>query len=256
MTLPTRALVRRPPQSYRRYYADQGIAIDLPRALTQHAAYVHALRTAGLAVSYVPAMELFPDGVFIEDTGVVWEGQMLVGRMVTRREGEQAAVRELLQATHEIVAMPYGARLDGGDVLHTDMATYVGLSSRTNHDGIEALRDFLAPHGRPVVAVPVAHCLHLKTAATWLGNGTLLAAAELIDVAAFAVERILPTPPGEAHAANTLRIADTLLCRSSFPATGELLEEFAAEHGLSLTRLDLTEFEKGDGSLTCLSIIY
>ncbi len=207
-------------------------------------------------MSYIPSVELFADGVFIEDTGVVWKGRMLVSRMIARREGEQAAVREMLQATHEIVALPDGARLDGGDVLHTDSSTYVGLSSRTNHDGIEALREFLAPHRRPVVAVPVEHCLHLKTAATWLGNGTMLAATELVDVAAFAVERILPTPPGEAHAANTLRIGDSLLCRSSFPATADLLAEFAAEHDVTLTRLDLTEFEKGDGSLTCLSIIY
>ncbi len=251
-----RALVRPPPRSYRDYYARQGITIDLSRADAQHADYVAALRASGLEVAIVPADELFADGVFIEDTAVVWGERMLVTRMVDRREGEQVAVRERLQATHEIVTLPDGARLEGGDVLHAGDVTYVGLTQRTNPRGANALRDFLAPVKRPVVAVPVERCLHLKTAATWLGEGTILAAADLVDASHFQVDHVIATPPGDSHAANTLRVAQSLLFRSSFPATGVLLRQFAAEHGLTARPLALTEFEKGDGSLTCLSIIY
>lgn len=251
-----RALVRPPPRSYRDYYAGQGISIDLSLADAQHAEYVAALRASGLAVTLIPADESFADGVFIEDTAVVWGGRMLVTRMVDRREGEQTAVRECLGASHEIVTLPDGALLEGGDVMHAADVSYVGLTRRTNQKGVDALRDFLAPAKRPVVAVPVERCLHLKTAATWLGEGTLLAAAELVDVSSFDVDHVITTPPDEPHAANTLRIGRSLLFRSSFPATGRLMQEFAQAHDLMARRLDLTEFEKGDGSLTCLSIIY
>ena len=251
-----RALVRPPPRSYRDFYAGRGVTIDLPLADAQHAGYVDALRASGLVVTVLPAAEQHPDGVFIEAAAVVWNGRMLVTRMVDRREGEQAAVRACLQSTHEVVALPPGARLEGGDVLHADDVTYVGLSERTNQKGADALREFLGPSRRPVVAVPVTHCLHLKTAATGLGEGTMLVALELVDAGGFDVDRILATPAGEAQAANTLRIGRSLLFRSSFPATARLLQRFALEHDLSPRRLDLTEYEKGDGSLTCLSIIY
>ena len=251
-----RALVRPPPRAYRDYYAGRGVTIDLPLADTQHAGYVDALCASGLAVTSIPAANEFPDGVFVEDTGVVWNGRMLVTRMVDRREGEQAAVCACLQATHEVVTLPAGARLEGGDVLHADEVTYVGLSERTNRKGADALREFLSPTKRSVVGIPVERCLHLKTAATWLGEGTMLVAKELVDVGDFRVDRILATPAGETHAANTLRIGRSLLYRSSFPATGRLLQQFAREHDLTPRRLDLSEFEKGDGSLTCLSIIF
>jgi dimethylargininase len=222
----------------------------------QHAAYVAALREAGLDVAMVAPDESYPDGVFIEDTGVVWSGRMLVSRMTAHREGEQAGVTQRLAATHEIVPLPAGARLDGGDVLHAEGVTYVGLSTRTNEAGAGALREFLGMSGRPVIGVPVERCLHLKTAATWLGDGTMLAAEELVDVRHFETDRVIATPPGEAHAANTLRVRDSLLFRSSFPATGRLLQQFCLRHGLRPRELDMTEFEKGDGSLTCLSIVY
>jgi dimethylargininase len=253
---PRHALVRPPPRSYRDYYAGQGITIDLALADAQHAAYVAALRASELAVTMIPADESFADGVFIEDTAVVWGGRMLVTRMVERREGEQAAVRRHLQTTHDVITLPEGARLEGGDVMHGGEVTYVGLTQRTNTRGADALRDFLAPSQRPVITVPVERCLHLKTAATWLGEGTLLAATDLVDVSRFQFDHLIATPPGESHAANTLRIGHTLLFRSSFPATGRRLRQFSADHGLTPVELELTEFEKGDGSLTCLSIIH
>lgn len=256
MTPLRQALVRRPPRSYHAFYAQRGVAIDLALADRQHAAYVAALVASGLHVTEVPTDEAFPDAVFIEDTGVVWNGRLLVTRMIDWREGEQAAVRAQFTGTHQILSLPDGARLDGGDVLHTDDVTYVGLSGRTNSSGAEALREFLAPSGRRLVTVPLPRCLHLKTAATWLGNGTMLVAPDLVDASHFAVDRVMTTAPGEANAANTLRIGTSLLYRRSSPATGEQLKQFSRLHGLTARRLDLSEFEKGDGSLTCLSIIF
>jgi dimethylargininase len=249
------ALVRRPPRSYPDLYASHGIAIDLNLADRQHAAYVSALSEAGAAIEWIEPDEQYADGVFIEDTAVVWGGRALRTRMAPHREGEQAAVIGHLKATHEIVTLPPGATLDGGDVLHSDTITYVGRSSRTNEAGTQAVREFFAPARRRVVAVPVERCLHLKSAATWLGNGTMLAAHDLVDIGYFECETVLFTAEGEEKAANTVRIGSHLLALSGYPATSAICWEFAQYRKLTLHALDMSEFEKGDGSLTCLSIL-
>lgn len=249
----TVALVRRPPRSYQAFHAARGVSIDLARAAAQHASYVKALRSAGLGIEAIEPDERYPDSVFIEDTAVVWRNRALRARMTPHREGEQSAVIAHLQRRHEIITLPAGATLDGGDVLHADEVTYVGRSSRTNATGAAALGEFLAP--RPVIEIPVDRCLHLKSAATWLGNGALLAALDLVDVSGFNVERVIFTAAGEDKAANTLRVGDHLLALDGYPATSSGLREFASEHRLRFCPLDMSEFEKGDGSLTCLSII-
>jgi dimethylargininase len=250
---PTVALIRRPPRSYPAFYAAHDVTIDLARADAQHAAYVKALRSAGLGIETVEPDERFADSVFIEDTAVVWHDRALRTRMTPHREGEQSAVIAYLQRRHEIVTLPPGATLDGGDVMHAADVTYVGRSSRTNAAGAAALRDFLAP--RRVVEVPIDRCLHLKTAATWLGDGTLLAALELVDVSSFDVPRVMFTASGEDQAANTLRIGNHLLVLDGYPATIAALRDFASENQVRLRPLGMSEFEKGGGSLTCLSIL-
>src|ERR1019366_6853887 len=165
------------------------------------------------------------------------------------------AVVRHLQPTHEMVTLPAGATLDGGDVLHTEDVTYVGRSRRTNAAGAGALRAFLAPSKRRVVEVPVDRCLHLKSAATWLGDETLLVAHDLIDVSYFEIERVLFTAEGEEKAPNTLRIGSHLLLLAGNPGSAATLWEFAQYRDLTLHTLAMSEFEKGDGSLTCLSIV-
>lgn len=253
MSPPTTALIRRLPRSYQAFYAAHGVTIDLARADAQHAAYVKALRAGGLGIETIEPDERFADCVFIEDAAVVWQDRALRTRMAPHREGEQSAVIAHLQRRHEIVTLPPGATLDGGDVMHAGDTTYVGRSSRTNSAGAAALRDFLAP--RQVVEVPIDRCLHLKTAATWLGDDTMLAALELVDVSNFDVAKVMFTAPGEDKAANTLRIGDHLLVLDGYPATIAVLREFAGEHRIRLRPVGMSEFEKGDGSLTCLSII-
>lgn len=252
----TRGVMREVPETYASFYHARGIAISNHTAREQHRAYASALREAGVEVHVVPADEDFPDCVFVEDPAMVWAPRALVGRLAPHRQGEQAPVEAALRRWHQIERMPAGARLEGGDVLHVDGTTYVGLTTRTNEQGVEALRRFLAPAGRPVVEVPIEKYLHLKTAVTYLGNGTLVAVPDCGPLDAFQVDDVIYTDEGESAAANCLRVGGTLLIPCGNPRTEARLRAFAERHGVRVVALELSEFEKGEGSLTCLSILW
>lgn len=253
---PRSALVRGLAQTYAELYREAGIEVSSELAEHQHARYMAALQSAGLSVEQVPADDAYPDCVFIEDTAVVTGERALMGRLTPHREGEERAVEGVLRQRHETLSLPAGALLEGGDVMHVGATTYVGLTKRTNEAGIEALREFLRPSGQRVLAVPVKDALHLKTVATYLGNETLIAAPEQLDTSLFEIEEIIFTARDEAGAANCLRIADHLLISEGKPQTARRLREFAGRHSVKLVPLDISEFEKGSGSLTCLSLIW
>ena len=254
---PTTALLRRSSPGYGPAYQTQGIAIDSRRAALQHDAYAAALRDCGLTVAFVESDPRFYDCVFIEDTAVVWGSAVLMTSMGGQhRVGEEEAVRDFLRASHRVTDLPPGATLEGGDVMHCDHTTFVGISGRTNAQGAEALRSFLGQFGRPVVCVDVDRILHLKTGATYLGNDTLIAATEQMDLRGVAGFKILATAPGEAACANCLRIGRHLILPAGYPKTAALLRTFTMDHGLETHVLDISEFEKGGGSLSCLSLMW
>jgi dimethylargininase len=252
----TKALMRRVPDSYAPFYRARGISISNDLARAQHAAYAEALRAAGVEVHLLDADEAWPDCVFVEDPAVVVPPRALVGRLAAHREGELAAVEAALRQWHQTEALPEGARLEGGDVLHVEDTTYVGLTARTNERGVDALREFLAPEGRRVVAVPVQKYLHLKTAATYLGNGTLVAVPDFPGVDAFDVGEVILADEGEPVTSNCLRVNDDLLIAAGNPRTEVRLRAFGERHGVRIVPLEISEFEKGEGSLTCLSLLW
>ena len=253
---PTHALVRQIPRSYTDYYAKKNIQISYGLAKSQQEKYIQVLKDAGLKISTIAADETKPDCVFIEDTAIIWQIHALITKMNPEREGEQAAVEETLKSTHTITHMPSVAKLEGGDVLHTENTTYVGLSKRTNSLGAECLKNFLKKFGRPVVKVPVEKCLHLKSGVTYIGDNTLLAVPGWFDMSLFDAENTIYTQEGEERAANCMRIPNNLLVQEQYPKTAELLEHFAVDQGLHFHTLDTTEFAKGDGALTCLSLLW
>ena len=231
--------------------------IDPETARRQHLAYAEALGAAGVAVHTLDGHPDYYDSVFVEDTAIVWGSAALIVNMGSRhRDGEPAAVRDFLGSSHTLSTVPDGGRIDGGDVLHCEDVTLVGRSSRTNDIGIAALRHFLEPFGRTVRVIPVERALHLKTAVTYLGDGVLIAARELIDLPALPGFDVLATAPGEMGAANCLRLGRDLLMPSGYPASARAVETFAGRHGVSIRQLDISEFEKGGGGLTCLSLLW
>jgi dimethylargininase len=250
----TTAVMRRVPDAYAPFYQARGISISNDKARAQHAAYADALRAAGVQVHLLDADEAWADCVFVEDPAVVMSPRALICRLAPHRAGEPGPVEAALRQWHQTVALPDGATLEGGDVLHVEDTTYVGLTARTNEAGVEALRVFLAPAGRRVVAVPLTKYLHLKTAVTYLGNGTLVALPDCPGIDAFQADEVIFAEEGEPVAANCLRVNDHLLIAAGNPRTEVRLRAFAEQYGVTVVPLEISEFEKGDGSLTCLSL--
>lgn len=253
----TTALVRRVARTYAPYYRSLGISVSATLAEDQHALYVSALKVAGLEVHTVGADNDYPDCVFVEDPAIVWSPRAMRARLTKRREGEQEPVMAALRKWHKVTeALPAGAHIEGGDVLHVGDVTYVGLTTRTNERGVEALRDFLAPSKRRIVPVPVKESLHLKTVVTYLGDGALIAAPGFVDTRHFDVQEVIFTDKAEARAANCLRINNRLLIPTGCPVTERRLRAFAEKHDVEVIPLSISEFEKGDGSLTCLCLTW
>jgi dimethylargininase len=225
--------------------------IDLARARSQHAAYVDALRELGIEIVVVPPAPEHPDGVFVEDTCVVVDDLAVLTRPgATSRQGEVASVERVLQergVTTTTIAAP--ATLDGGDVLQVGDEVFVGRSQRTDAAGVEALGSLLAPLGRTVTPIEVSGALHLKTAATALPDGTIVAVPSWLDVAGFGDRPVVAAP--EPAGANLLLVGETVLVSSGAPRTAELV----TARGFAVVTVEVSELERAEAGLTCLSVL-
>ena len=219
----------------------------------EHQAYVAALRDAGLAVEVLPALEAWPDSVFVEDPALVFpEGAILLRPGARSRLGESDEMRDAL-ARHFDCVLELGGdeHADGGDVLVTRKIVFIGVSRRTSRKGAEALREKLHAFGRQarIVETP-SSCLHFKTAAGLLSEDTIVATAPMADSGIFAGLRILPVPEGEEAAANLLRVNDFVFVGECYPRTIELL----AKEGFAIVPLPVDEIAKLDAGLSCMSL--
>ncbi len=190
------------------------------RARDQHAAYERALRDLGCQVIALPEAPDLADAVFVEDMAIVLD-ELAVMTMpgVASRRPELELVETALRRYRPVVRIAAPGTLEGGDVLRLGHTIYVGVSSRTNADGVRQLQDLVAPHGYRVESVPVRGCLHLKSAVTELAPDLVLVNPEWVDPGAFGDHRFVAVAPGEPHAANALRIGSSVIFPAAFPAT-------------------------------------
>ncbi|MCW3844180.1 arginine deiminase family protein [Micromonospora yasonensis] len=225
--------------------------VDVAQARRQHEAYRAALVEAGWQVHEVDPAEHCPDSVFVEDTVVVCEGLAVItrpGAPQRRPEipGTEKAVRE---TGLDIVRIEAPGTLDGGDVLQVGTTVYVGRGARTNDEGVAQLGDHLATRGRTVIPVPLRDVLHLKSAVTALPDGTLLALPQLLDAAAL---RQPVRPVDEEAGCHVVPLGDDLvLLAASAPRTAALV----ADLGFTPVVVDISEYEKLEGCVTCLSVL-
>jgi dimethylargininase len=226
--------------------------IDVERAAAQHGAYEQALSRLGCTVTRLPDEPDYPDSVFVEDTAVVLDAIAVLARPgAESRRGETDSVAATLRSYRPLACIRAPGTLDGGDVLRVARRVYVGLSGRTNADGVRQLADLLAPHGYRVDGIDVGGCLHLKSAVTAVADDVLLVNPRWVDVSRFRDFRRIEVHPEEPAAANALRVGETVVCAAAAPRTRERLERA----GFAVESVDVSELAKAEAGVTCCSLI-
>lgn len=224
--------------------------VDLDLARRQWTEYVAALHAEGWETIEVPPADDCPDAVFVEDTVVVLDDLAVISRPgADERKPEITGTEATLSSLgYRIAHIEAPGTLDGGDVLKHGRTVWVGVGGRTNAAGVAQLADLLAPLGALVVGVPVAKVLHLKSAVTALPDGTVVGFEPLVDDPA-GWDQFLPVP--EEGGSHVVVLDDsTVLMSTSAPLTRALFEE----RGLRVVAVDISEFEKLEGCVTCLSV--
>ncbi|XP_013784070.1 LOW QUALITY PROTEIN: N(G),N(G)-dimethylarginine dimethylaminohydrolase 1-like [Limulus polyphemus] len=256
----THAIVRRIPNSFKTLALGISDEIDLEKAKTQHEEYCKALRNVGLKVIELPEDENLPDSVFVEDTAVICNGTALICRPGhPTRQKEVEMIRTVIKKELELPILEISdpeATIDGGDVLFTGREFLVGLSSRTNEAGSRALAAAFPEY--PVTPIRIKHKLHLKTSLTMAGPDTLCVSEEQesqdilkkIEQEASFQYKTITVPDGDA--ANCIYVNGTLIHLSEFPNSTKVFEEKVDFNRIAL---NISEFRKADGSLTCPSIV-
>jgi dimethylargininase len=249
----THAFVKPPASSYAHALTSEAEPqpVDIALARQQHFAYVTALRHLGLLVTELAPDENFPDSCFVQDVALAIDGQLIVTRPgADSRRGEPDAMMDALRSAGlpmQRVVAP--ATLDGGDVMVTEDALYVGLSARTNADAVAQLTGLLR---RKVIGVPLPAGLHLLSSCSYLGDGKVLITRECAACPELQGFEQFVLAPDEAYAANALVLGRQVLMPAGFP----LAESALRSAGLQPHPLDMSEFEKRDGGVTCLSLLY
>lgn len=225
---------------------------DYAKALEQHAAYVEALESCGLAVTVLAADSAYPDSCFVEDTALLTPHCAIITHPgATSRQGESKAMLPVLGQFYDTVyQIEPPATIEAGDIMMVAKHFYIGLSERTNKQGALQMIAFLERHGMTGSLVTMGEMLHLKTGLSYLEHNTLVLSGEMVDKAEFNSFTKILIEPDEAYAANCIWVNDKVLLPSARPKAQAAIERAGYETVL----LDTSEFEKLDGGLSCLSL--
>ena len=253
------AIVRIPGENFAEGLTDVslgGLGVpDYPRALAQHAAYRQALEGCGLEVTVLEKDLRYPDSTFVEDTAVLVPGAAILSRPgAGSRLGEVEAIREPLLGRfprHYQITAP--GTMDGGDICEAGSHFFIGVSHRTNEEGARQLAGFLQQEGYTTSFVDIrsmTSILHLKSGIGYAGEGTLVLMEELADRPEFKGWKVIRVAEQESYAANCVRINERVFLPSGFPGLKQALER----EGFNPLVLDMSEYRKMDGGLSCLSL--
>jgi dimethylargininase len=250
------ALVRPPAPNFAEGLTTVDLGIpDYALALTQHARYCAALEACGLHLTCLPIDPQHPDSTFVEDTAVLTaRGAILTRPGAPSRAGEVANIRPALAAAfRQLDTIEPPGTLDGGDICEAGNHFFIGVSARTDEEGARQLAAILARQGYSASCIDIRRLpgiLHLKSGIAWLGDRRIVAIDALAALPELAGWEIIRVDPAEAYAANCVRVNDTILMASGFPHLRATLEGL----GYNLLELDMSEFQKMDGGLSCLSL--
>ncbi len=227
--------------------------IDIRRARQQQQAYERLLSGLGLHVISLPAEQELPDAVFVEDTAVVTDEVAVVTTMgCAARRREVDSISPVLEKYRLLQSINGAGVLEGGDVVQVGRTLFVGVSTRTNVNGIAQLSEIVTPYDYEVRPVQVKGCLHLSTGCGFIGRNTILANPSWVDLSPFEGFEIINVSPSEPWGANARTLADHVLISASSPQTAARIRE----RGFPVLPVAISEFEKAEGGLTCLSLIF
>ena len=250
------AIVRPPAPSFAAGLTTAALgAPDYGLALQQHAAYCSALEQCGVALIRLEPDAAYPDATFVEDTAIVTnEYAMLTRPGAPSRRGETETIANTLSHLFpRIEQLSEPATLDGGDVCRAGNHYFIGLSERTNEAGAEQLSDFLGSFSHTSTVIDIrkfGRLLHLKSGIAYLGDNRLVVVDDLAQRSEFNAYELLRINPEESYAANALRVNNTVLIAKGYPQFAATLNTL----GLSKIELEMSEFQKMDGGLSCLSL--
>lgn len=230
--------------------------IDYSRAVEQHVVYEAALIRRGCDVVHIPAAHDLPDAVFVEDVAVVLDEVAVMTRPGARsRRDEGRDVEAALSCYRNIRRIEEPGTLDGGDVLRFGKTLFVGISGRTNGEGIAQLRALATEFGYETKAVTLHDCLHLKSAVTAIGEDTLLGNSAWVNREQFGNVEWIEVDAREPFAANALRVNDGVIYPRAFVHTAEALDKYLHTQRATLDLVDASELAKAEGGVTCCSLI-
>jgi dimethylargininase len=249
------AIVRPPCSSYPQGLTTAGLGVpDLNLALRQHRAYCEALEQCGLNITRLEPDPRYPDSTFIEDTAVITSHRAILTHPgAPSRRGEVDSVGQALEQYYSVLqAIQPPGTLDGGDICHVGDHFFIGISDRTNAAGARQLAKFLDSDGftSSIVDIRGSELLHLKSGIAYLGDKRLIMVVGMERLGDFSDFEVIPVDKQEQYAANCVRVNDYVLLSAGFPKIAARLSAM----GYKTITLEMFEFQKMDGGLSCLSL--
>ncbi|MEO0369673.1 MAG: arginine deiminase family protein [Pseudomonadota bacterium] len=249
----TKAIVRKPAQSM----IDGLTSAELGKpdhalGLEQHAAYVQALEEIGLDVLVLDAMEGYPDSCFVEDVALLTPHCAILTRPgAESRRGEVAGIEQAVrQYFDKVETIGEPGTIEAGDIMMVGDDYYIGLSERTNEEGANQMSALLAKYSLSAKLIEMSEMLHLKTGLSYLENNHLLACGEFIENSQFNRFNMHAVGLQDSYSANSVWINDTVLVPAGYPTTSAAIDKM----GYKVKELEMSEFQKLDGGLSCLSL--
>ncbi len=227
--------------------------IDMEKARAQHHAYEELLARLGARIISLPEEPDLPDSMFVEDPAIVLDEVAVICPLGSEsRRKESPTIASALEKFRKLAYVKLPGTLEGGDVLRVGKKVFVGITARSNPEGIRQLAVILEHYGYDLTALPVTGCLHLKSAVTHLGRNTLLGNRAWFDWKRLQGFEWVDVDPAEPHAGNALAIGDAVIFPASFPKTREKIEA----RGFKVHALDISELQKAESGLTCSSLLF
>jgi len=249
----THCIVREPSKNFQEGLTSSDLGKpDYIKALKQHSSYINALKKCGVEIITLKADDRFPDSTFVEDTAVVNKDLAVVTSLgAPSRRGEEREIKNVLEKYFDkIESIENPGTLEGGDILQIENEYFIGLSSRTNKEGAKQFEKIVKMYGYSCSFIPLINFFHLKTGVAYIDNNNLIVSGELIGNPIFKDYNLIKVEEDENYAANCIRVNNHVLIAEG----SDKLRNSIISLGYKTLEIDVSEFRKMDGGLSCLSL--